>query len=157
MNKFINIIVIGCSIILVIWAMMDFVRQTSAPDSENPQIPVETVVAPEGEPVFTWSYSDPVEKDFIPYSTITLTAQYPNGAVIARQIDTIEGGCNEHPDADKDVYKNSIMIICYYAGFGRYYKVTASESGYAAQRKEFEETSPEYNPPVQTFQTISEF
>ncbi len=128
---------------------------TTSPANENPTATEESV--PRGEPIFTWDYSEPVEKNFIPHSTISLTATYPGGETRTKEIETIEGGCNEYPEADKDVYKDSTMIICYYAGFGRYYKVVKSESKYLVQRKEFEEGSPEYVPPEQEFQTVSQF
>ncbi len=121
-----------------------------------PEMP-EEVVTPEGAPTFEWSYSEPVEKDYIPYSTISLTATYPGGETRVKEIETIEGGCNEYPEPDADIYKDSTMIICYYAGFGRYYKVIESDGGYAVQRKEFEEASPDYNPPVRGFETVAKF
>lgn len=117
----------------------------------------EEVVVPEGAPIFVWNYSDPVEKDSIPYSTISLNATYPGGEIIKKEIETIEGGCNDYPEPDADVYKNSKMIICYYAGFGRYYKVVETATGYDVKRKEFEEGSPDYNPPPQEFKTVAKF
>jgi len=107
-------------------------------------------------PAFEWSYRDFEDKD-IPYTEITLTAFYDNGPAVARTIDTIEGNCNVFEEADGDVYERSTMIICYYAGFGRYYKVVESGEEYLVQRREFEEASPDYNPPQQSFRTIERF
>ncbi len=109
-----------------------------------------------GAPVFTWTYA-PFEKDFIPYNIVNITATYTDGTIRTKEIDTIEGGCNEYVNPDKDVYEKSIEIICYYAGFGRYFKVVKQGEGYAVKRKEFEEASPDYNPPVQDFLTIETF
>jgi hypothetical protein len=106
---------------------------------------------------FAWSYTTS-EKDNIPYTTIRLTASSVGKEPVTKEIDTIEGGCNEYEDRDTDVYQNSIMIICYYAGLGRYYKVVEEDDGgYAVQRKVFEEGSPDYVPPEQNFETIARF
>lgn len=120
------------------------------------------VVAPapavvyEGAPTFTWNYRS-FEKNDLPHSDISLVATYSNGMSKTKLIDTIEGGCNEYVSPDKDVYKDSTMIICYYAGFGQYYKVVERDGGYDVQRREFEEASPDYNPPKQEFKTIATF
>ncbi len=109
-----------------------------------------------GAPTFEWKYA-PFEKDFIPYNVISLVATYPDGATRVKEIDTIEGGCNEYVNPDKDVYLKSTEIICYYAGFGRYYKVVEEGKEYLVKRKEFEEASPDHNPPVQDFMVIERF
>lgn len=81
-----------------------------------------------------------------------------NGTSQTKEIDTIEGSRNEYVSPDADVYAQSEMIICYYAGFGRYYKVVASGNGtYSVQRREFEEASPHYTPLVASFETIVVF
>ncbi len=49
------------------------------------------------------------------------------------------------------------MIICYYAGLGRYYKVVEDRDGYAVQRRVFEEASPDYDPPPQAYETVVRF
>lgn len=102
---------------------------------------------------FEWLYS-PFEKNDMPWVKISLSAKYDDGTSETKLIDTIEGSCVDYDKRDADVYPASTMIMCYYAGFGRYYKVVKKESGYEVQRKEFEEASPEYSPPVQDFQTI---
>ena len=109
-----------------------------------------------GAPTFEWTYT-PFEKDFIPYNVVSLTATYFDSTTRIKEIDTIEGGCNEYVNPDKDVYSKSVEIICYYAGFGRYYKVVEDGKEYLVKRKEFEEGSPEYNPPIQDFMTIEKF
>lgn len=112
--------------------------------------------APEGNPAFEWSYRA-FQREEIPYSVISLSAQYPNGVRQVKEIETVEGSCNEYPEPDADVYPKSTQIICYYAGLGRYFKVIEKGGEYLVQRKEFEEASPEYNPPVQEFETIVRF
>ncbi len=105
---------------------------------------------------FEWAYSS-FEKDQMPWTDVILVAKYSDGTKETKHVETIEGNCNEYTERDTDVYEASQMIICYYAGFGRYYKVVKKETGYEVQRKEFEEASPDYSPPVQNFQTIMKF
>lgn len=106
---------------------------------------------------FEWVYEPKGEKDGIPQTTVSLVAHYTDGTSEKKQIDNIEWGCNEYSNPDKDVYLGSKMIICYYAGFGRYYKVVKAGDVYLVQRKEFEEASPEYSPPVEDFKTLVQF
>lgn len=165
-SKFIWITII-ILVVLVLW----FKRQMDHSwDSYQmpgaPALPVEKPVAATTtkptpvtvvkQPTFTWSFRKTPRGD-IAMTEITLTATYPDGAKIAKIIETIEGGCNEYSSPDKDVYAKSKMIMCYYAGIGRYYKVVKDNTGYAVMRKEFEEASPDYNPPVQEFKEVNRF
>jgi len=109
-----------------------------------------------GDATFTWSYRSFSESD-IPRTTISLTAEYTGGDVRIKEIDTIQGDCNEYTERDIDVYSQSEMIICYYAGLGHYYKVVEAEDAYLVQRRVFEEASPDYNPEPESFETIAEF
>lgn len=127
-----------------------------AKDQESVKQSEPAVTTPEGRPTFAWSYAS-FEKDEILRTTISLTARYANGFATTKVIDTIEGTCNEYENRDADVYSDSSMIICYYAGLGRYFKVVERENLYEVKRKEFEEASPDYNPPVRTFETIATF
>lgn len=114
------------------------------------------VVQEQGEPTFAWVYSVVEERD-MPRSTLSLTAHYTDGTMQTKEIDTIDGVCNDFPTPDSDVYGKSTMIMCYYAGFGHYYKVIEKEGDYIVMRKEFEEGSPEYNPPEQPFKEVVQF
>lgn len=109
-----------------------------------------------GPATFTWSYRQ-FERDSIPYSRISATATYADGSTETKEIDTIEGSCNVYEERDKDVYEKSDMIICYYAGLGRYYKITEAETGYEIERRIFEEGSPEYEPPTLPYEAIATF
>lgn len=109
-----------------------------------------------GRPVFEWSYKTSSDGE-IPETTISLTSSYADGRGETKVIDTIEGECNTYENADADVYENSTMIICYYAGLGRYYKVVESEGSYSVLRKIFEEASPEYDPPQQAYEAVAIF
>ena len=119
----------------------------------KPSTTTTTVV---GQPTFTWSFRKTPGGN-IAMTEITLTATYPNGTKVAKAIETIEGGCNEYSSPDKDVYAKSIMIMCYHSGVGRDYKVVKDDKGYAVMRKEFEEASPGYNPPVQPYKEVKRF
>lgn len=107
-------------------------------------------------PEFSWSYES-FEKDEIPQTTIKLTANYSDGTNETKTIDTIAGDCNDYGMIDEDVYEQSMMIVCYYAGLGHYFKVIESNGEYLVQRKVFEEASPDYDPPVQEFETVERF
>jgi hypothetical protein len=109
-----------------------------------------------GLPNFEWGFKLS-EKNNITNTTISLTATYQNKSKVTKIISTVQGTCNLYDDRDANAYKASEMIMCYYAGFGRYYKVVQNGATYNVQRKEFEEASPDYNPPVQSFKTIVSF
>ena len=108
-----------------------------------------------GEPTFTWSYETDESGD-VPSTVVYATATYEDGTSVRKEIDTVQGTCATHPDPAADAY-GATQIICYYAGFGTYYKVVASGDTYAVQRQEFEEASPDYQPPVAAFETIVTF
>ena len=116
----------------------------------------ETAVAPVGKPSFAWVFDYNQEGDF-PKTSLGLAATYENGVVLTKAIDTPDGSCNVYDDKGKDAYAKADMIICYAAGLGHYYKVVEFDGAYLVQRKTFEEGSPEYNPPVQQFETIAQF
>jgi hypothetical protein len=124
-----------------------------APADTRPE-PLGTGSVPHGS-TFAWTYA-PSDVDGIPHTAIGLDITFPDGTVRAKEIDDIEGGCNEYPEPDADAYAGSAMITCYYAGLGRYYKVVESGGKYLVQRRIFEEASPDYAPPELPFQTVVE-
>lgn len=126
--------------------------------AEPGSVPVEAVAinAPQGEPTFSWKYATD-ESGEISQTTISVIALYPDRSAVTKEVDTIEGSCNSYDTPDADVYLRSHMIICYYAGLGHYYKIVEKNGAYAVQRKVFEEASPDYNPPIQPFETVAEF
>jgi hypothetical protein len=109
-----------------------------------------------GEPDFIWTYGT-FEINDIPRTTISLTARYANGEIVTKDIETVDGSCNDYSNPDADVYVRSTMIICYYAGLGHYYKVVESDGKYEVQRKIFEEASPDYEPPQLPFEVVAQF
>jgi hypothetical protein len=149
-----KIILYSVTVIILIIMVYFLVHRQEPQQGENPI--VSTPQTPLGKPAFEWSYSYSSRSD-IPWTTVHITARYPDGATTTKQLETIEGGCNEYEKRDADVYPLSQMIICYYAGLGRYYKVVEEGNGYAVKRKTFEEATPDYNPPVQQFETVTTF
>lgn len=139
-------------VIIAVSTVLRHSRQETIPLPEEDQMQM----LPEGRPVFTWHYT-PFAGEETPKTAITIRATYPNGEVVSKDIGIVEGGCNVYDNRDADVYKQSDMIICYYAGLGRYYKVVEGNGVYKVQRKIFEEASPDYNPPQQSFETVVEF
>lgn len=109
-----------------------------------------------GLPTFTWSYES-FESEMIPRTTVSINARYEDGTSETKQVETIEGNCNEYTEPDADVYSKSTMITCYYAGFGRYYKVVEKNGEYQVLRKEFEEASPDYEPPIANYEVLVNF
>lgn len=140
-------------LLLISGALYLYDRSASVP---TPLPITEVQDATQGAPTFTWSY-DSVERDSIPYTEISSTASYENGASVTKRVGTVEGSCNVYENNDADVYERSTMIICYYAGLGRYFKIVEEEEGYAVQRKVFEEASPDYTPPQETYETVVRF
>lgn len=129
------------------------VEDTSSSTATTTQ---EVIEVSRGAPTFEWSYESFTE-DEIPRTIISLTALYSNGECESKKIQTIQGSCNEYVSPDSDVYDGSTMIICYYAGFGHYFKVVETSDGFAVQEKMFEEASPDYSPPVMSYETIATF
>ena len=142
------VVLLGIALIACVYF---FVRPIGEPVAPAPEVP-----AARGPATFTWSYRQ-FERDSIPYSRISATATYADGSTETKEIDTIEGSCNVYEERDKDVYEKSDMIICYYAGLGRYYKITEAETGYEIERRIFEEGSPEYEPPTLPYEAIATF
>lgn len=140
-------------LLLAIGAFYLFQNEEAEPVVAEPTPIVEENL---GEPTFLWSYLTG-EVDSIPMTEISLTATYENGQTNTKLIDGIEGTCNEYPEPDADVYQNSTMIICYYAGLGHYFKIVKENGHYLVQRRVFEEASPDYDPPVEGFETIATF
>jgi len=147
-----NILITAAALILVGGAAY-FLTQ------EESQVPPTDMPAPEqtrGAPVFKWSFEEG-EEEGIQQTSISLTATYENGTSDTKLIAAIEGGCNSYENADSDVYEHSTMIICYYAGLGRYFKVIEDGEGYVVQQRMFEEASPDYNPPQRPYENLTRF
>jgi hypothetical protein len=161
MNKKIGVIFTICLVILVAYvAALSFSNDTRKDQgivqNESAQQPGQNENNTLVDPSFQWSYQE-FEESEIPRTTITLTARSSDGVSQTKEIDTIEGGCNEYAEPDVDAYSTSTMIICYYAGLGRYYKVVEQDGTYLVQRKIFEEASPDYVPVQNEFETIASF
>lgn len=144
--------------LLIIIAGIVFFQLRKAPEAPAVGNPASEngAVAALGSPSFQWTYESFTEEE-IPYTSIGLVARYDDGSLLEKDIDTVAGDCNDYGDPDPDLYPQSGMIICYYAGLGHYYKVVESENAYLVQRKIFEEASLEYSPEPQPFETVAKF
>ncbi len=147
--KYIVVVVLSFALVAV-----GFFALSPNSNDYTPDLP--TTMKGEGEPVLSWSYIES-EIDSILYSEISLTAEYENNVTETKLIDRVEGSCNEYEERDVDVYEKSQMIICYYAGLGRYFKVVQVADGYVVQRKVFEESTPDYEPRVEEYETVTRF
>lgn len=143
--------------LLLGFLLLGFVIRTIDSSKEAPATETRTESEPQGAPSFSWEYESLEGEDGIPETRIMLAVTYPNGFVERKEVDTVEGSCNEYLEPDEDVYEGSTMIICYYAGLGRYFKVVNSGDEYLVQRRIFEEASPDYDPPITDFETIATF
>ncbi len=112
-----------------------------------------------GVPVFAWKTEDDTEMnlDGLPKTKVSLEARYAAGTIENKFIDNPSGSCNELDEVEEDTLAGTKILQCYAAGLGYKYKIIKGENSYIVQRQEFEEGSPEYNPPVQTYETITEF
>ena len=108
---------------------------------------------------FMWKYekSESLNLDGQPKTVIFLEATYASAKVDRKQIDTVDGSCNEYDKRDANVYPRSQVIICYYAGLGQYYQVIEEDGKYLVQKKGFEEGVPNVTPTPQEFKTILQF
>lgn len=121
--------------------------------SQQPLSPEDTL---EGTLIFTWNYTPLVEKE-IPKTRVSLTATAQNGKTNTKEIAVVDGSCNDYPSPDADVYPHSTMIMCYAAGLGHYFKVVEDNMVYRVMEKIFEEGSPEYQPPQESFHEMAQF
>lgn len=156
MKLFSATLLIGLGLILVAFLTYAFYPM---PDRESEAIlrGEPAGAALRAKQTFAWSFRS-FEIDGIPRTAISLTARDIAGASsVTKDIDEIEGGCNDYPEPDADLYQYSTMIICYYAGLGRYYKVVESGTGFAVMRLVFEEAGPDYDPPIQQYEVIERF
>lgn len=133
-----------------------FLLQDKKLDEAETPVPATETPAPVGDPTFTWEYA-PYMKGEFPYVVVTLAATYPDGTLVKKQVGDVQGSsCNDYPEPDADVY-DSTMIICYFAGFGDYFKVVKVGNTFEVRHQEFGEASPDYEPPVMPYKTVATF
>ncbi len=108
---------------------------------------------------FSWEFKEAssLNPDGNPNTEIYLKILRDGGGTERKTIDTVNGGCNDLPDADNDVADNSTQIQCYYAGAGERFKIVKDGEVYQVKRQTFEEGLPDYNPPVQDYEVVIEF
>ncbi|MDQ5952974.1 MAG: hypothetical protein QG551_202 [Patescibacteria group bacterium] len=121
-------------------------------EKQSPVTATETLEdTPREAPIFTWSFkpANSLNGDGNPNTDVFVEAKYSDGEIVKKLVDTSHGGCNQLPDSDN--------VQCYGAGLGFNYRITKGEKSYLIERQEFEEGSPDYNPPVQDYKVIAEF
>ena len=108
---------------------------------------------------FSWEFEEAssLNPDGNSQTEIYLKILREGGGAERKMIETVDGSCNALPDTDKDSVENSTNIQCYYAGAGERFKITKEGNIYQVKRKTFEEGLPDYNPPVQEYETVIEF
>lgn len=113
-------------------------------------------------PTFSWRFenADTVNGDGNPNTNVFLDAKYDDGegiGQISQLIQVSHGSCNELPDADADTLAGTTNVQCYGAGLGFTFKIIKGDKSYLVMKKEFDEGSPDYNPPAQEYKVIAEF
>lgn len=109
---------------------------------------------------FTWRYQEgALNLDGIPGTKISLDATYANGKVLSKEIDEVDGSCNEitPSEEDMDIVEGSSKIQCYAAGLGQWFKITKSENSYLVLRKTFEEALPDSTSSSYQYESVAEF
>lgn len=105
---------------------------------------------------FVWGFEDDdtLNLDGMPRTNVYLDVIYAK-TKDRTLIDTVDGGCSVLEETEAG--SASATAQCYWAGLGFLYKVVQGATTYQVQRKEFEESSPEYSPVEQEYETIAEF
>lgn len=109
---------------------------------------------------FTWRYQEgALNLDGIPGTKIFLDAMNANGKVLSKEIDEVDGSCNDilPSEEDTDIVAGSSKIQCYAAGLGQWFKITKGENSYLVLRKTFEEALPDYTSPSYQYESVAEF
>ncbi len=108
---------------------------------------------------FSWEFQEAssLNPDGNSQTEIYLKVLREGGEVERKMIDTVNGSCNDLPEADNDVVDNSTQIQCYYAGAGERFKIVKNGEVYQVKRQIFEEGSPDYNPPIEEYKEFMEF
>lgn len=109
---------------------------------------------------FTWRYQEgALNLDGIPGTKIFLDAMYANDKVLSKEIDEVDGSCNEilPSEEDTDIVEGSSKIQCYAAGLGQWFKITKGENSYEVMRKIFEEALPDSTSPAYQYEPVAEF
>lgn len=107
---------------------------------------------------FSWEFKEAssLNPDGNLQTEIYLKILRDGGGTETKMIDTVNGSCNDLPDADKDVVENSTQIQCYYAGAGERFKIVKDGEVYQVKRQIFEEGLPDYNPPTEEYKMFME-
>lgn len=110
-------------------------------------------------PTFAWRFEEAktLNGDGNPNTNVFLDAKYSDGEVESKLIQVSHGSCNALPDVESDSLSGTTNVQCYGAGFGFVFKITKGEKSYLVMKKELEEGSPDFEPPVQEYKVVVEF
>lgn len=102
---------------------------------------------------FNWSFRPIDTTPEYPQTKVSVIVLRADGTEQETFLSNVDGTCNQMP-VETVLALGSKQILCYFAGFGYQFRVIAARDGYEVQRKEIEEGSPEYTPPVAEFETV---
>lgn len=147
-KNFLILAVFICTLVGGFYALNNYIYKEKQSDEVTSPLPPEDT---KEEPVFTWKFesADSLNGDGNPNTNVFLEAKYSNGEVISKLIEVSHGSCNQLPYSED--------VQCYGAGLGFKFRITKGEKSYLIEKQEFEEGSPDYNPPVQEYKVIAEF
>jgi hypothetical protein len=143
MKKFLVTLGVIGVLILGFYALNNYIYQEKQGDAP--------VVSTES-PTFTWRFenADTLNGDGNPNTNVFLDVKYSDGEVKSELIQVSHGSCNVLPDGKEN------NIQCYGAGFGFRFKIVKGEKSYLVMKQEFDEGSPDYNPPEQEYKAVKE-
>ena len=162
MKKYATILVALCAIASIATVVIVFETLQKNPQPEvGAQVPKVTIPKKTTTPPlsFTWIFekAPSLNPDGINQTNVVLEVKYVDGTVVRKNIDTVDGSCNEVDKADANITASSTQIQCYAAGFGQWFKVTKGKTGYEVKRKNFEEATPEQTPTKYEYEVLTEF
>lgn len=147
------ILILGIGVLVGgFYALNDYIYNEKR--GENPISVVSTEL-----PTFTWRFeqAETLNGDGNPNTNVFVDAKYSDREVESRLIQVSHGSCNELPDVETDSVQGTTNVQCYGAGLGFVFKITKGENFYLVMKKEFDEGSPDYNPPEQEYKQVAEF
>jgi hypothetical protein len=110
------------------------------------------VYALKGVPSLTWAlYTSADPND--PVTSIDVRLRRADGSSVSTIVASVNAYCNEE-DPTADLALDSTQLLCYYAGLGHEFRIIDRNGSYVVQKREFEEASPDYNPPVTGFEDV---
>lgn len=128
---------------------------TNTGTNTNTSASPKTIVLKAKPVSFTWDtkiVTDKPETGTVE-SQVNLIATFADKSTQKVEVGVFGGSCNLQ-DIDVKLALNSKQLTCYFAGAGDNFRVVEANGKFMVQRQEFEEGSPDYNPPIQKFETV---